>query len=122
MLQLLGGADKTSCAIVDHDGRTPLHLACDGECGVPDENDACQPVSTPNRDGRCYKAVQALLDACPGATLVEDGDEMSPLELAIVTEAPIEVVTLLQKATKQALEERERRRPTKKRRLLDDVI
>ena len=122
VLQLLGGADKTSCAIVDRDGRTPLHLACDGECGVPDENDVCQPVSPPDRDGRSYKAVQALLDACPDATLVEDEDEVSPLELAIVTEAPIEVVTLLQKATKQALEERERRRPTKKRRLLDDVI
>ena len=55
-----------------------------------------------------------------GATLLEDDDEMTPLELAIVSDTPMSVVELLQKATQKATMESSLKRSNDKRRLLED--
>ena len=43
--------------------------------------------------------VRALLSTSLQASLIEDHEDMSPLEYAILADAPMEVVELLQKAT-----------------------
>ena len=118
VIKLLGSTDPTTCTILDKDGRTPLHLACDIACTIQDENDKCQPQQ---RGAHSYDVVRALLSDLLVASLVEDEDGMSALEYAIISDASIEVVTLLQKATMESLQERENQRLRKKRRLLDEA-
>lgn len=82
-----------ACDLQDEDGRLPLHLACDNEC-VLFEGDDQTPRAPPTVD-----VVRTLLTGSLRSVLVEDEDEMSPLEYAIVSDANINVVKLLQKAS-----------------------
>ncbi|KAL7530709.1 hypothetical protein ACHAWF_003477 [Thalassiosira exigua] len=99
VINLLGNVDPTTCGIQDDDGRTPLHLACDSSCK---ENDEMQ--SAPS-----YETVRALLSSSLDAAVVEDEDGMNALEHAIMSDASIEVIDLLQKASMKCLRQRERR-------------
>ena len=117
VIKLLGSANPSTCNILDQDGRTPLHLACDRSCSILDENDT---QSRPQQhDTPSYGAVRALLSESLSPALIEDEDGMSALEYAIISDASIEVVNLLQKATMESHQEREKLRSNKKRRLLD---
>ena len=97
LIRLLVKACPQSCNVQDEDGRTPLHLACDSSCQLFENDDSDE------RGPPSYDAVLALLKGSLLSATLEDEDEMSALEYAIVSDAPIEVVKLLQKATQKQI-------------------
>mmetsp|Transcript_10087 Transcript_10087/g.18113 ORF Transcript_10087/g.18113 Transcript_10087/m.18113 type:complete len:308 (+) Transcript_10087:184-1107(+) len=124
VIKLLGSADPTACTILDADSRTPLHLACDSSCNLfEDQNDNDELSCPPHRQRETpmYHRIQALLSDSLAASLVEDEDDMNALEYAILSNASLDVVILLQKATMESQQERERvRKNSKKRRSSND--
>ena len=81
-----------ACDLPDEDGRLPLHLACDTD-SVLFEGDTTQ------RAPPSLETVRTLLSGSLQSVLVEDEDDMSPIEYAIVSDANMKVVRLLQKAS-----------------------
>ena len=103
IIKLLGNADPMTCSTLDTDGRTPLHLAC-----MNDDNDASH---NPTRHGPPSIAnVRALLSVSLEPALIEDEDDMSALEYAIISDANIDVVKLLQLATMKCQTTKKRRK------------
>mmetsp|Transcript_18172 Transcript_18172/g.39281 ORF Transcript_18172/g.39281 Transcript_18172/m.39281 type:complete len:169 (+) Transcript_18172:494-1000(+) len=100
VMKFLVLAFPQACNIQDEDGRTPLHLACDSSCELF-EDDEQNPRGPPD-----FKVVRTLLKGSPEAVTLEDIDEMNALEYAIMSDAPIEVVKLLQKATQNQAKKR----------------
>ena len=99
ILKVLAAAEPTTCTALDQDGRTPLHLACDrSSCGTDNESASTASVS--------IDAVRALLSESLSASLIEDKDDMSALEYAIFSDASLEAVNLLQKASVKCLKEK----------------
>ena len=103
VIKLLGSADPTTCSMLDECGRTPLHLACDASC----DDDEKMPGR--RRGPPSYDVVRVLLSECIAPALIEDDDGMTPLEVAILSDASLDVVHLLQKATVTSNQEREGR-------------
>lgn len=112
VLKMLGSALPSACTTKDKDARTPLHLVCDASCAMKQQE----------RNAPSYDAVKALLSESLAASILEDEDGANALECAILSEASCDVVTLLQKATMEASQERERRRSggEKRRVSMDD--
>lgn len=98
VIQFLARAHPGACDVQDRDGKTPLHLACDSSCElfVGDGGMAREPPS--------YEVVQTLRKASPQSVPLEDNDEMSALEHAILSGADIKVIKLLQYATRKTCE------------------
>ncbi|KAK1732284.1 ankyrin repeat domain-containing protein [Skeletonema marinoi] len=92
IIRRLVKAYPQACDLQDEDGRLPLHIACDIECVLfeGDQTERAPPT---------IDVVRALLSGSLRSVLVEDEDEMSPIEYAIVSDANINVVKLLQKAS-----------------------
>lgn len=88
-----------ACYMQDIEGKTPLHLACDGACKLFESDLHDLNVRIPRFD-----VIQTLIDACPESVALEDEDGMSPLEYAILSDAPIKVVELLQFITREQCE------------------
>mmetsp|Transcript_19308 Transcript_19308/g.42013 ORF Transcript_19308/g.42013 Transcript_19308/m.42013 type:complete len:247 (-) Transcript_19308:57-797(-) len=86
-----------ACNVQDEDGRTPLHFACDTSCELFEDNQ-CSPRESP-----CLDTVRVLLSGSMDAVTLEDEDEMNAVEYAIISDAPMKVVNLLQKATQRVL-------------------
>ena len=95
IIQLLVNASPFSCSIRDVDGMTPLHLACDSTCDIFTGDEDC------TRDPPTYDVVSTLIKAYPTAVTLEDKEGTSALEHAILSDAPIDVVNLLQAITGQ---------------------
>jgi hypothetical protein len=95
IIQLLVNASPLTCAVRDVDGKTPLHLACDSTCELFTGDEDCK------RDPPTYDVVSTLIKAYPSAVTLEDEEEMSALEHAIMSDAPIRVVKCLQFVTSQ---------------------
>ena len=95
IIQLLVNASPFSCSIRDVDGMTPLHLACDSTCDIFTGDEDC------TRDPLTYDVVSTLIKAYPTAVTLEDKEGTSALEHAILSDAPIDVVKLLQAITGQ---------------------
>lgn len=93
VIRCLVKAYPQACDLQDEDGRLPLHLACDNECVLFEGDDQT------TREPPTVEVVRALLSGSLRSVLVEDEDEMSPLEYAIVSDANIIVVKLLQRAS-----------------------
>ena len=96
LIKLLAKACPASCVAQDEDGKTPLHLACDSSCDMfENEKDDREelPRGPPSSGTIC-----ALLSASLEAATMEDDDGMSALEYAIISDASIQVVMILQKA------------------------
>ncbi len=109
LVRLIAHACPTACDVQDEEGKTPLHFACDSACVLfedqRDENDASDQPSSPNHD-----SIKALLSCSIHAATLEDDEEMTPLEHAIMSDASLKTVKLLQSATsKGAKMERESR-------------
>ncbi len=86
IIKRLVKAFPQACDLQDEDGRLPLHHACDTECAIF-EGDVT-PRAPP-----CIDTVNLE------SVLVEDEDEMNPIEYAIVSDLNMEIVRLLQKAS-----------------------
>ena len=112
LIKLIACAHPAACVVQDEEGKTPLHLACDSSCvlfkdqnddaavDVDDENDA-STYSNQYQEPPNHKSIVALLSISLHATTLEDEEEMSPLEHAIMSNASLNTVKLLQTATKK---------------------
>ncbi|KAL7548359.1 hypothetical protein ACHAWF_011647 [Thalassiosira exigua] len=95
-----------ACNIQDQDGSTPLHLACDTTCRLFEED---EDYRVPPRGPPELTTVKILLQGSLGAVILEDLDEMSPIEYAILSDAPLIVIKLLQKASRRVLEKKNKK-------------
>lgn len=102
VIKTLAHADPSTCTVQDEDLRTPLHLACDRDCNLFEDPEDPRELS--------YDAVRALLSESLEAAIMEDEDEMNPVEYAIMSDADIRLVKLLQKATQKAASSKKRRK------------
>jgi hypothetical protein len=97
LLGILAHAYPAACNAQEVDGMTPLHFACDSSCVLFEEDhDECD---TPSKQSPNHQAVLTLLSYSIHAATIEDVEEMSPLEHAIMSDASLETVKLLQAAT-----------------------
>lgn len=96
IIAYLSAAYPEACKIQDGDGRTPLHYACDTQidCGLL-KNAACRRQPPP------VEIVRALLRSSAAPASMEDDGGVSPLECAIVSEADIRVIKLLQRTARK---------------------
>ena len=99
LVKLIAHAYPASCDATDEDGKTPLHFACDSTCELF-EDDAAR--SMPREV--CHETVRALLSESLLAATIEDMDEMNALEYAIMSDAGLMTVRLLQKASYKTLQ------------------
>ena len=108
LIKLIARAHPAACVVQDEEGKTPLHFACDSSCvlfedqndaAVDDENDAS--TSNQEQEPPNHKSIVALLSISLHATTLEDEEEMSPLEHAIMSNASLNTVKLLQTATRK---------------------
>lgn len=106
LVKLLAQACPSACDVQDEDGMTPLHFACDTLCELFEDIQNDQPRAPPS-----YDVVRALLSVSLRAATLEDEDEMSPLEYAICSDAPVNVVKLLQNATQRQVMKNKRSDP-----------
>lgn len=101
LIELLAYACPSACDIQDVEGKTPLHHACDSSCVLFEEDHDTDDGVTSARPLN-HKAIAALLLYSTHAVTVEDEEEMSPLEHAIMSDASMATVILLQRVTRQA--------------------
>ena len=104
LLKLLAHACPAACEVQDVEGKTPLHFACDSSCVLFQEDHDRNNTSHPPPN---HVAIATLLSYSIHATTLEDYEEMSPLEHAIMSDASIETVKLLQSATRVATKMKE---------------
>ena len=103
LIKLLACACPSACDVQDVEGKTPLHFACDSSCVLFEEDhDTDTDDDPPN-----HKAIAALLLHSTNAVTLEDDEEMSPLEHAIMSNASMETVKLLQRVSRQAAQIKE---------------
>ena len=102
VIKLIAHSWPAACISPDEDGKTPLHFACDTSCELfaDDSNNKTPSRATPN-----HRSIRYLLSVCPHAATMEDLHEMSPLEYALLNDAEMETVKLLQKAAAVSLKE-----------------
>lgn len=102
LIKLIAHACPSSCVAQDEDLKTPLHYACDSSCVLFEGDD--------NKTGRqvCHDSIRALLSESLDAATIEDIDEMNPLEYAILSDAGLKTVKILQKASCKTLQSRSR--------------
>jgi ankyrin repeat protein len=81
-----------ACNIQDEDGRTPLHFACDAESLLFEGDQG-------RRGPPDFVVVHSLLSGSIRSASMEDADDVSPLEYAILSNADVKVVKMLQQAT-----------------------
>ena len=101
LIKLIAHAHPASCDAQDEDGKTPLHFACDISCVLFEDDDATNQ-SMPREV--CHDTVSSLLSESLLAATIEDMDEMNPLEYAIMSDAELNTVKLLQKASCKTLQ------------------
>ncbi len=101
LIKLIAQSYPSSCDVTDEDGKTPLHFACDTSCELFEDDDAAN--QTVSREV-CHDTVRALLSESLHAATIEDLDEMNALEYAILSDAGLKTVKLLQKASCKTLE------------------
>jgi hypothetical protein len=104
LLKLLAHACPAACDVQDEEGKTPLHFACDSSCVLfeEDHHDDGDDDDTSKQPPN-HESVAALLSYSIHAATLEDDEEMSPLEHAIMSGASLETVKLLQSATSKGM-------------------
>ena len=94
VIEALLDANPSACRAQDADGRIPLHMACDRNCtlfeGTFNRNDAPK-----------YDIVQSLLSVSPSSVILEDNDEMTAIEYALLSSGDMRVVNMLQRASQK---------------------
>ena len=109
LLKLIACAYPAACDAQDEDGRTPLHFVCDTSFVLFTDNEDEDPSSTPqDQKAPKHEAIVALLSESLFASTIEDVDEMTPLEHAIMCGASLKTVKLLQASATKSLRSRAR--------------
>jgi ankyrin repeat protein len=105
LIKLIAHAHPASCDAIDEDGKTPLHFACDSSCELF-EDDATTATNNNGSRARevCHDTVRALLSESLHAVTIEDVDEMNALEYAIMSDAQLKTIHLLQLASRKSFE------------------
>ena len=98
VIRLIAHACPTSCDATDEDGKTPLHFACDITCELFEGDSPVLPRKV------CHDTIRALLSESLHASTIEDIDEMNALEYAIMSDAELKTVKILQKASTRIFE------------------
>jgi hypothetical protein len=100
LITLIAHAHPASCDATDEYGKTPLHFACDSSCELfeDDADDQSMPR------GVCHDAIRALLSESLLAATIEDLGEMNALEYAILSDAQLKTVKMLQRAACETLQ------------------
>ena len=98
VLDIIAQAYPNACDSQDDDGKTPLMLACDTSCELFEDDNEIR------REPPSCEVIMTLMKASPYSLLLEDEDGMSALEHSIFSDAPFEVVKLLQRGTKELRE------------------
>jgi len=101
LIKILAHVCPVACDVQDVDGKTPLHFACDSS-SVLFQDDHNNESATPRPP--CHDAICALLSESLAAATIEDADEMNPLEHAIMSNASLKTVKLLQNAAANYLQ------------------
>ncbi|KAL7433030.1 hypothetical protein ACHAXM_003378 [Skeletonema potamos] len=101
LIKLIAHAHPASCDATDEYGKTPLHFACDSSCELF-EDDHKNHQSKPRNV--CHDTIRALLSESLLAATIEDQDEMNALEYAILSDAELETVKMLQRAACKTLQ------------------
>lgn len=96
-IQLLVTAYPHGCCVQDIDGKTPLHMACDTQCELFEQDDDEKIELSPPS----LEVVKTLIKTKPCCVQLEDQDGMSALEHSIFSDSDIKVVKLLQNATRK---------------------
>ena len=97
LVELLVSSNPSACDIQDEDGRTPLHFASDSSCELFDTD------TNESRGLPSHGVIRALLSNSLQVVTLEDKDGISALEYAVISNAPVNVVELLQMATQLQL-------------------
>jgi hypothetical protein len=105
LIKLIARSYPAACDVQDEEGKTPLHFACDSSCVLFEDQVNVDDASTSNQDPPNHKSIAALLSISLHATTLEDVEEMSPLEHAIMSNASLKTVKLLQAATRKGHKE-----------------
>lgn len=82
----------------DQDGRVPLHMACDSSCRLFEDEFEGQQKNKP-----CYGVIKVLLSASPSTAVLEDTDGVCPIEYALLSNAEMETLSLIQRAARKVL-------------------
>ena len=100
LIKILVHACPAACDAQDADGKTPLHFACDSSSVLfADDKEESSPPKPP-----CHDVICALLSGSLAAATIEDVDEMTPLEHAIMSNASLRTTKLLQAASAKHLQ------------------
>ena len=94
VIKALLEANPSACRAQDADGRIPLHMACDRNCELFEG-------SFNSSDAPRYDIVQSLLSVSPSSVILEDNDEMTAIEYALLSSGDMNVVKMLQRASQK---------------------
>lgn len=97
-IKLLIMAYPHACNMQDGDGRTALMIACDSSCVMFQGQDTNSQRGPPD-----FQVIRTLLSGSKQSVLLEDCDETDAIECAILSDASVEVVKLLQKVKQNQL-------------------
>jgi len=99
VIKLLTMKNPQACKVQDESGCTPLHYACNSACNLFGDDEPSSPRRRP-----CLHTIRhLLLLGTIEAVTYEDKDEMNALEYAIVSDASLEVVDLLQISSQRVM-------------------
>jgi len=107
VINALLDANPRACRAQDVDGRTPLHMACDRSCILFEG-------SCNSRDAPRYDIVSSLISVSPSSVTLEDEDEMTALEYAVLSSGELQVVKMLQRASQKVLRKKHEEEKTKR--------
>ena len=100
LVKLIAHTYPASCDARDEDGKTPLHFACDSSCELFEGDSTKQALEREV----CHDTIRALLSESLLSATIEDNDEMNALEYAIMSDAELRTIKLLQKTTSKTMQ------------------
>ena len=104
LIKILAHVCPPACDVQDVDGKTPLHFACDSSSVLFEDDHNNESATHLWAQQPCHDAIRALLSGSLAAATIEDSDEMNPVEHAIMSNASLKTVKLLQNAAAKHLQ------------------
>lgn len=100
VIRFLIQTNPQAVGLQDHSGKTPLHYAAEHYAQNFNDNNFRYPnYSEAQRN--TLQVVEALVESAPESVNIEDGDEMNPIEYALLNVSHIKIVKTLQRASRK---------------------